>query len=383
MLTEASAGDTYPRPLDELHYRLNTVRASAQLPLSLLVQAFNLAQSEAREGRNGALSELLHGLAQKGPTRSEVVVLLEAVMALDDKNPYNAAKRKIQLEGDAKLFSAAGSGKKGYKTINISTPACLVAAVGGVHLVKPCANSVSSVTGSSDFLRLLGVNLNIDDECCEDLVKRLKFGFFSIEGRIPRFDAVYGGRFRVPHVLSFGLPAIVNPFQVDSLLYGIAHPNVELAAQVLFSFGYPQAFVFSTTDNGVHFVDEIGAAGKTFVIGYRDGVMGLQECYDTLEMLELPCYQRLDIRPGENALLNTQYALAAILGKGQRAHEDIIAINAGTFLFLAGQVENLKEGFLKAKSIMLSGAVRDLLIALIDATCGDRIKGESMFQSIR
>lgn len=99
--------------------------------------------------RIGLLTMLLNGVMIKGPTINEISGLLTAALNMDNQLKKN--KDKLVLSNNEKLIGVASSGKKGIKTINITSTACFVAAACGANIVKACSHSTSSKTGSSDF----------------------------------------------------------------------------------------------------------------------------------------------------------------------------------------------------------------------------------------
>ena len=60
------------------------------------------------------------------------------------------------------LMDSAGTGGDGANTINITTGASLVAAAGGVKMIKHGNRSVSSKSGSADVLEALNIPLDLD-----------------------------------------------------------------------------------------------------------------------------------------------------------------------------------------------------------------------------
>lgn len=354
--------------INEVLYRLNV---GSEIDLELLRRAFDtiLTDNESNE-RDTQLGSLLTGLMVKGPTVNEIVTLLESSFSLDGFSPYE--RRKIELPNQEKIVGAIGSGKKGYKTMNISTPALLIAASMDVYTAKPVSSSTNSLTGSADLLRRVGMNIDLSTDEMEEVIKKTKFGAFCIENIIPKFDEVYGGKFYVPHVLSFGLAALVSPVQFDNLIYGLAHPNVETSIEVLLRFGIRDAIVVSTTHDNIHYLDEMGVYGTTKLVGIQNGRVGKTIYFRPTEELGLPRYTPEQIAQGESIEQNIRYCIDVLNGKGEKAREDIICINAGTVLYLAGKAEDLKEGYLKAKEVVKTGKPLEKLIEVVDASGGDK-----------
>ena len=359
------------KEVNEVLYRLNV---GSTIPLNVLENAFRdllLSKDDFRDVQMGAI---LTGITARGAKVEEIRSLLLASFSLDNFNPRS--RIKVDLPNGESLISAIGTGKKGFKTMNISTPSLFLAAACGVYVAKPVSNSTSSLTGSTNILEELGVNLNIPVEDMIEVIKKTHFGAFSIEHTIPNFNAVYGGKFFVPHALSFGLAGLVSPVKFDSILYGVAHPDIETAIDVLHSFGQDNVLAVSTTNDGIHYLDELGIYGTTKIIGILDGKVGPLVHFRPTEELGLQRYTPDDIGEGKSIEENVSFVVDVLRGKGELAREDIVCINAGTLLYLAKKVTDLKDGYAIAKEVIKTGKVIEILKEVIVATGGDMSKLE-------
>lgn len=314
------------------------------------------------------LGIILNGIMSKRPDVDEVVGLLKATLTLDNLNLENI--RQIEIAGEI-VIGLAGSGKKGIKSNNISTCASFVAAAAGAFIIKPLSRSTSSLTGSADFIEKLGIKLKIDSGETEQILKTTGLGFFSIEGQIQKFDSLYGGKFHAPHALSFALAALVLPIKPNLMFFGLSHPAVSTSVKVLDKFGYKNSFVVASTDNGLHYIDEVAVFGTTYVCGNRNGKVGKINCIQPANELNLPRYSREDIKPGENIEENILLGLKVLQGIGDRAREDMVCVNSGTILYLAGKVKNLNDGYLLSKNIIKEGKAMEKVRQLIVETGGD------------
>ncbi|MEI6420499.1 MAG: hypothetical protein WCO30_02585, partial [bacterium] len=165
--------------------------------------------------RGTQMGILLNGLMAKHPTVEEVVGFIKAALSIDEIDTNKL--RKLNIGKNKKIIAVAGSGKKGIKTTNISSCAAIVAASLGSSVAKTCSSSTSSISGSSDFMENVGANISISSKLMINVLKETGLGFFKIENRIKKFDALYGGKFYAPHILSFGLAGLLLPFKPDIL----------------------------------------------------------------------------------------------------------------------------------------------------------------------
>ncbi len=331
--------------------------------------------------RSVLMTMLLNGLMVKVPTVSEIKGLLTA--SLEKDNILNVKKPRIKLPNNKILLGLCGSGKKGVKTFNISTSAAIVAACNGAYIAKACSSSTSSKTGSSDFLSQIGIDLNKSFKDKEKILLETGIMFFSIEATTPKFAKLYEGIFYAPHAMSYALAALSFPIEVDNMVYGLSHPNVKLSIDVLKSFDFNNAFVYSSTEDGVHYLDELGISGYANIIGIRNGVVGKQVMSPIKDEFKLNRgYTNAHIAEGKSAKENVRKAILALKGKGSKAHIDAICINAALLLCLSKQSDSLLDGYKMAYDSIVSGKsykhflkvleLYDGKIDMVNEICGDK-----------
>ncbi|MGE5456528.1 MAG: anthranilate phosphoribosyltransferase [Ignavibacteriales bacterium] len=325
------------------------------------------------EKRVSLLTMLLNGVMIKGPSVSEIKGLLNASLSLD--NIFKKEKPKIKLPKNELLVGVASSGKKGFKTINITTPASFVAAACGAYTAKACSHSTSSKTGSSDFLEIVGININIPLNEKIKILQEKKISFFSIEDTTPNFADVYGGVFYAPHAMSFALAGLSFPVKIDSLAYGLSHPNVKLSLEVYKEYGFKNVLVYTSTEDGVHYLDELPIAGHVNLVGMKNGKVGRQISANIKEGFTLnPSYNLNEIAEKEDRIENVKASLKVLQGTGLESHTDAICINAALIILLAKKVNSLNEGYLLAKENIKNGNVFKLFLDVVEMYGGSKEK---------
>ena len=319
-----------------------------------------LAIDDGRQ-RSAQLGVLLNGMMAKRPTVEEATGVIDAALELDGHHP--AARPAHPFTGE-RVVGMAGSGKKGVKTPNISTPAAIVAAAAGVKVAKCASAATSSAAGSADTLKNLGVRLTGDRTRTLEVMAACNLGVFEIEQIVPRFDAAYGGLFFAPHVLSLALPALLLSVRADHLLYGIAHPDVTLSMEVLRRYHDGDMLVVSSTPDNVRYIDEVGIIGETAVVGVRGLQRGNTRRLNMAEVLGTGSYSLPDIRPGATAIDQARIVVETLAGRSHRALADLVAVNAATLIFLGTSQHTLPEAFALAREVLDGGAglarLRDL-----------------------
>ena len=323
--------------------------------------------------RVSLLTMLLNGIMIKGPTVSEVKGLINASLSLDGilKTP----KPRIKLPNEELLVGVASSGKKGVKTINITTPSSFIAAACGAYTAKACSHSTSSKTGSSDFLEIIGININIPLKEKIEILQEKKISFFSIEDTTPNFAEVYKGIFYAPHAMSFALAGLSFPVEIDALAYGLSHPNIKLSLEVYKEYGFKEVLVYSSSEDGIHFIDELPISGHVNLIGMKNGEVGRQITTNIKDTFPFTPSQNLnELAEKKDQIDNVRASLRVLCGMGSKSQTDIMCINAAPIILLAGKVKSLKEGYLLAKKNLEEGRVFKLFLEVLELYGGNRNK---------
>ena len=237
----------------------------------------------------------------------------------------------------------------------------------GTYCAKAGSRSTSSLMGSVDLLEALGVNLPTSFAAQEAIFNETRFGFFSIEDMIAKFDERYGNRFFAPHALSLALPAVVLPVEVDVLMYGYAAPNIHLSARSLKNIGYKNFFIVNNTHNLVHYVDEMLPTGMTNVVGAVNGVLGRTRSFNAGEFVGAISEDKTNTIAQCNDR-DEQVAVIRRVLKGEMPNsmlENAICLNAGTIAYIAGDAPSPQEGFKRAQATIANGQADAQLQAII------------------
>lgn len=134
---------------------------------------------------------------------------------------------------DIPAVVVAGSGKETFKTFNVSTAASILAAASGAYVVKGVSRSVSAVSGSTDVLEALGLPICDTPHTMSRTLERDRIAFVSYSTFCPAYAGRYDGVFPFLSPFSFFMPIAVLGVRAASFVYGIAHPDVALAARAI------------------------------------------------------------------------------------------------------------------------------------------------------
>lgn len=361
-----SGDNTEPTEIiSEYFQRIN----AQEEPIDLIEDVVNAIFNEGNnlKHREFHLASLLY--SNRTPSVEFIVTLIRAVLSIDGF----LDKTKISLfpKQNRKIVSVAGSGKKGIKTINISTPAAILASSLDAQIVKHASKATSSISGSSDFFIEVGGEI-LDIQGSIDVFNKTGFGLFSIEGLVPRFDNLYGGRVLVPTSLSYGLPAAISPIKTDTVLYGFSMPRIKESVLTLHALGFKDVIVTNSTDDGVKYIDEAGLFKTNYIAHSRSsGKNAGLSLIDPANILGFTERHSISsIGQKENKEANVREAANILRGKGNKVQQEIIALNAALILVLSGVFEDLEESYMRARDELSSTRSFDKLVEIIEASGG-------------
>lgn len=344
----------YDDSFAEVLFRINAGKTVNQ---ALAKSALNFVlNSSGQLTKKAMLASLLVGLGQSSRSEETILGLIDAISEYEGRDLTR--RKALGPTGADRVVALAGSGKKGLKTINISTISMITAVASGAMCVKNGSSATSSLVGSSDFVRSLGIHIPDNFTQQKQLFYETGFGFFAIEPLLPRFDSIYGGMFFAPHILSYALPAVAIPVKVDVLMYGFAGPDIDLSTRVLNRLGFSNNFVVNNTFDTIHYIDEAASIGVTSIAGTINGTVGKTRSIDMSSFLRLghqtaPGFYQLKSIDAQVSftlrLLGSEFKDSIV--------ENTVCINAGNIVYLSGIAETPEQGFKICKNAIRTGLV--------------------------
>jgi anthranilate phosphoribosyltransferase len=320
------------------------------------------AMAEVMAGRAAPahLAGLLIGLAMKGERPGEIVGLARAMRA-----------HAVPIAGRFdRVFDTCGTGGDRSGTFNISSAAALVVAACGVRVAKHGNRSVSSMSGSADVFEALGVRVSASPALVERCLAEARIGFFFAPTFHPSMRHAAQTRRDLGVRTAFNLLGpLTNPAGATRQLVGVPRPELtELMARALMLLGSDRAWVVHGADG----IDEISSTGYTKISECRDGAVNTFYLHPS--EVGLP-------KAAPGALVGgTPHDNAQIIGRvlaGERgAARDVVLLNAGAALFIAGVASSVEDGILHASRAIDRGDAKrtlDQLIAI--STAEERAAG--------
>ena len=266
---------------------------------------------------------------------------------------------KVPVANRTHLVDTCGTGGDAAHTFNISTASALVAAAAGARVAKHGGRSVSSTCGSADVLEAIGVNLNLTPEQVGQCIDEIGIGFMFA----PNFHGAMKHAAPVRRELGVRtifnvLGPLTNPAGADNQVLGVFHPDlVGIQARVLQRLGSRHVLVVHGADG----MDEISISADTYIAELKNGEISEYTVHPGQFGLAVAPVDLLRVANAGEA----QQKLLGILNNEPGAPRDIVQLNAGAAIYVAGLAATLKEGVAKADQAIASGAAKNKLQQLI------------------
>jgi anthranilate phosphoribosyltransferase len=323
--------------MDKIVHHTTRVCEGVDLDAETTREVTHLLFEEATETQIGAL---LAALRTKGETGAEIAGfargMRDVMRTIDpDRSP---------------LVDTCGTGGDNYDTINISTTSAIVAAGAGVAVAKHGNYSVSSSSGSADVLQAVGVDIDAEPREVETMIEADGIGFLLAPTFNPAMKRVIGPRQELGVRTVFNiLGPLTNPAGAEAQLVGVYDPDlVPVVADVLARLAVDRALVVHGAG-----LDEIAVHDETIVAE----VSGSHVDRYRIEPEDLGV-EAHDIEaigggtPEENAANLERIVTGAETG----AKQDVILVNAGATIYVAGLADSLEAGVEQARNAIDSGA---------------------------
>ncbi len=290
---------------------------------------------------------LLIGLAVKGESTDEMAGFVESMLATSE--PLTIPDGAIDIVG------TGGSGHRQAHAVNASTMACIVAAAAGATVCKHGNRKASSTSGSFDFLEALGVDISMSIADVERCVAEIGVGFAFARSFHPamRFAGPVRAELGIPTVFN-ALGPLAHPGRIRRQLVGVAtEQKAEALADVLAELGSHRAWVVAGADG----LDEVATSGPSVIFDVTPAGISRH----TVELAAVGV-DRVELAQVAGGSPQDNVAIFERIVDGQTGpHRDLVVINAGAGLVVAGLAEDLNAGVIMAREALDSGAAKDKL----------------------
>ncbi len=325
---------------------------SVRAALATIVEGGMLSLEEARlamgavmdgEATPAQLAALLMGLRMRGETVDELAGFASAMR-----------ERVVPVEAPEGAIDVVGTGGDNSGTFNISTASALVVAAAGVPVAKHGNRAMTSKAGSADVLDALGVRIDHDAASASAALAEYGFAFLFAPNFHPAMKYAGPTRREIGVRTAFNLLGpLTNPAGTTRQLLGVGDATAAARiAEVAGRLGTERTFVIHGEG-----VDELPLddTGVLYHVG-PDGIERHEIPASKLGLQVTPTARLAGGTPDENAA-----TIEAIFRGESGAKRDVVLLNAGAALLVAGTVEQLEGGIERAALTIDAGLVTDLL----------------------
>jgi anthranilate phosphoribosyltransferase len=323
--------------------------------LDTVVNSQNLAAAEMRD----VMRQIMTGQATAAQVGAFLVALRMKGESIDEIAGAVEVMRElatgVEVSGDY-LVDIVGTGGDESNLFNVSTASSFVVAASGGRVAKHGNRSVSSSSGAADLLEAAGVNLSLSPEQVAQCVDQLGVGFMFAPAHHSAMKHAIGPRRELGLRTIFNiLGPMTNPAGVEQQLIGVYDQALcRPMAEVLGRLGAKHIMVVNSADG----LDEISIADETNVAEFKDGKITEYAIKPEAYFGNRQSLDGLSVSDAKQSFDIISDALGKQQGENAEKAADLIAINAGAALYVAGCAADLKQGVAMAQDAIVSGLAR-------------------------
>lgn len=331
--------------------------------IAKLIEGQNLAPDRMI----GAMNQIMSG----GATDAQIGAFLVALRVKGETVEEIAGAAMVMREKATRVdtrhptvVDTCGTGGDGAGTFNISTAAAFVVAGAGLRVAKHGNRAASSLCGSADVLKELGVDIEASPETLGRCLDEAGIGFLFAPALHGAMKFAIGPRRELGVRTIFNaLGPLTNPAGATRHLIGVYSRSLTgTLAEVLRTLESERAFVV----HGLDGLDEITTTGPTQVSELNDGTVSTYEIKP--EDLGISRASPGDLAGG-SAETNAAILRRVLHGEpGPRL--DVVLLNAAAAILAGGAADDLPSAVELAREAVDSGQAMDKLEELKRVSAG-------------
>ena len=323
---------------------------------NILNRLFNhetLSKEEAKD----VLVKISNGSYNSSQIASFLTVFMMRSINTQELSGFREALLELCIKIDLSAYNTidlCGTGGDGKDTFNISTLASFVTAGAGVKVAKHGNYGVSSISGSSNVMEILGVRFSNNQDFLEKCVDKAGICILHAPLFHPAMKNVAPIRKELGVKTFFNmLGPIVNPSFPKNQLVGVF--SLELARMY--------AYLYQNTATNFNILHSLDGYDEISLTGSTKSISKTKEILFSAEDFGLQKLNQTDIEGGKTIEESAQMFTNILSGKGTEAQNNVVCANAGMAIATVNNL-TMKEGFELAKESLLSGKALEKLTKL-------------------
>ncbi|KRW81033.1 anthranilate phosphoribosyltransferase [Marinobacter sp. P4B1] len=336
----------------DMKQALNRIASNLDLSRDEMKDVMRIVMNgEATDAQIGAF---LMGLRLKSETIDEITGATEVMRELATKVEINASP----------LVDIVGTGGDGANLFNVSSASAFVVAAAGGYVAKHGNRGVSSKSGSADLIEKAGINLDMKPEEVARCVEQIGVGFMFAPAHHGAMKHAIGPRRELGCRTIFNiLGPMTNPAGVTRQLIGVFTRELcRPMAEVMQRLGAEHIMVVCSKDG----LDEISLATVTHVAELKDGEINEYDLTPEDLGIKSQSLVGLTVDGADESLALIKAAFGRSHDETTEKARDMIALNAGAAIYVAGLAKTAKEGVDMALDAMGSGLAAGKMSELAD-----------------
>ena len=275
----------------------------------------------------------------------------------------------VEVKDDRHLVDTCGTGGDAAHTFNVSTCTAFVAAAAGARVAKHMGRSVSSSSGSAEVLEAFGANIALTPAQTGQAIDKLGIGFMFAPAHhaAMKYAAPVRKELGVRTIFNI-LGPLTNPAGAKNQVMGVFHPDlVGIQVRVLQRLGSKHVMVVYGLDG----LDEMSVSGATMVGELVKGEINEYLLNPSDVGLELYDRRAIEVHTVDES----KAMITAVMENQPGPAHNIVALNAGAAIYVAGLAKSLQAGVERAREAIASGAAKKKLDEYVAFT--QHLKGKA------
>ena len=258
------------------------------------------------------------------------------------------------------VIDIVGTGGDKSGTFNISTTTSIALAALGCKVAKHGSGSATSLSGSADVLKSLGLNLSLTPDKQVKMLEECGFVFMFAMNHHPCMKHIMPIRKSLSHRTIFNmLGPLANPAGAKKQMIGVFHPDyVERFSLALKELGTTKSMVVSSLDG----LDEVSITAKTRYMTIENDHVGEGEIDPQDYGFKMAPLQAIK---GGDSVQNAEITRAILKNEEQGAKRDVVLLNGACTLVVDNKARDLKEGIAMMDEVLASKKAWDKLGEII------------------
>ncbi len=325
--------------------------------LNKLIERKNLTEKES----GAFLEEIMNGNVPQTRIAAALIALRMKGETTDEIAGFVKTMRKHMTRIHIReTVDVCGTGGDNANAFNISTAVAFVIAGAGVKIAKHGNRAASSKCGSADVLEALGIKIDLPPEKSQKLLKQTGFAFLFAPLYHSSMKSVGVVRKELKTRTIFNLLGpFTNPAGSVNQLLGVPNANIaKKLSRLAIKLNYKHLMIVSSEDN----MDEISISAPTHI--YEIKGRSIKHKIINPEMFGIKKADRNELVGGD-ARTNAQI-LQDILDGKKGSKRNIVILNAGAALYIAGKTKTIEQGIEMAEKSIDTGKGKEVLYHVIE-----------------